>query len=48
MVSPRALEELSKTALQKMEAQKEEEAKVKEMREKELEIMMQWELLRQL
>jgi hypothetical protein len=48
MASPRALEELSKTALQKMEAQKEEEAKVKEMREKELEIMMKWELLRQL
>ena len=47
-VSPRAFQELKKTALQKTEAQTEEETKETEVREKELEIMMQWELLRHL
>lgn len=48
MAGPRALEELAKTAQQKIAAQKEEELQEKEMRAKELETIMNWELLRQL
>ena len=48
MAKPRALEELRKTAQQKAEAQIEEETKETEVRAKELETVMQWELLRQL